>query len=55
MKKIHVLIASALAMMIGCMDVETRIFVNVETWSTPALVRESEAKIMPASRRRATQ
>ena len=28
---------------------------NVAMWSTPALVRESEAKIMPESRRRATQ
>jgi hypothetical protein len=34
MKKIHVLIASALAMMIGCMDVETRIFVNADGTGT---------------------
>src|SRR5687767_2718965 len=33
----------------------TRIFVNVSMWSTPALVRESDAKIMPLSRRRAQQ
>ena len=33
----------------------TRILVNVAMWSTPALVRESEAKIIPESRRRATQ
>ena len=33
----------------------TRIFEKVAMWSTPALVRESLAKIMPVSRRSATQ
>jgi hypothetical protein len=32
-----------------------RIFENREIWSTPALVRESDAKIMPASSVIATQ
>jgi hypothetical protein len=33
----------------------TRILENLPTWSTPALVRESEAKIIPASSDMATQ
>ena len=33
----------------------TRIFEKRAMWSTPALVRESEAKIMPASSAMATQ
>ena len=31
------------------------IFLNVEMWSTPALVRVSEAKTMPSFRLRAAQ
>ena len=34
---------------------KTRIFEKRAIWSTPALVRESEAKIMPASSDIATQ
>jgi hypothetical protein len=33
----------------------TVIFENVDTWSTPALVRESEANSSPSSRAIATQ
>jgi hypothetical protein len=34
---------------------KTFILQNVATWSTPALVRESEAKTMPSSTAAATQ
>jgi hypothetical protein len=34
---------------------KVRILEKRDTWSTPALVRESEAKIIPASRDIATQ